>query len=209
MKIRNTEVKKSAVFDEVNLLKRSAIGDSDAFSKLYLHYYPKLFKFINGMLNSKEDSEEILHDIFLGIWEKKDHLPDINSFNSYLYKVAKYKLINLHAHRRVQQKAANYLKETVERTHGSADEDLILRQYENVFSEAINLLPIKRRQVFEMRNLQELSHDEIAAELKISKSMVKKQCYAASKHIKSYLFQNSGLITSYLLISLVTLFPLL
>lgn len=49
-----------------------------------------------------------------------------------------------------------------------------------------------------MRNLQELSHDEIATELNISKSMVKKQCYAASKHVKDYLFRKAGLVAGYI-----------
>jgi len=190
--------KKQAVFQEDILLKCATEGDAHAFGLLYSHYHPKIFKFINGMLNSREDSEEILHDIFANLWERKHTLTGIASLNSYLYKMAKYKLINLHEHRKVRQKADSYLEYAMQGSSQAADEDLIFKNYKAIFSDAMNLLPIKRRRIFEMRNLQELSHDEIATELNISKSMVKKQCYAASKHVKDYLFRKAGLITSYI-----------
>jgi RNA polymerase sigma-70 factor (ECF subfamily) len=188
---------KKTVFQEDVLLQNAAGGDSHAFGKLYSHYHPKIFKFINGMLNSREDSEEILHDIFADLWERKHTLTEVGSLNSYLYKMAKYKLINLHEHRKVRQKADVYLEYAMEGSSGAADEDLIYRNYKAIFTDAMDLLPAKRRQIFEMRNLQELSHDEIAAELNISKSMVKKQCYAATRHIKEYLFRKAGLIATY------------
>lgn len=197
------------MIDEATLLEAASLGDHEAFGQLYQYYNPKILKFINGMLNSKEDSEEILHDIFIDIWEKKEKLLEIESFNSYLYKMAKYKMINLHQHRKVKQKADIYLLSRMEGNYKSADEDIIFQQYETAFLDAMELLPQKRRLVFEMRNLQELSHDEIAIELNISKSMVKKQCYAASKHVKNYLLHNLGLITSYLLLPSTLLLPLL
>src|SRR5690606_12001582 len=173
IKLRFANKAELGVFDEEILLKAAALGNHEAFGQLYQHYNTKILKFINGMLNSKEDSEEILHDIFVDIWEKKEALLEIKSFNSYLYKMAKYKLINLHKHQKVKQKASVYLLNRQEGSYKSADEDFIFQEYQNAFHDAMELLPQKRRLVFEMRHMQDLSHEEIAAELKISKSMVK------------------------------------
>ena len=196
MKNRIFSKKNKASMDENSLLKNAANGDQGAFAILYEKYHQKIFIFINGMLNSKEDSEEIVQDIFINLWENKEKLIKIRSLNSYLYRTAKNRLINLHEHRKVQQRAIKYLKSDQQNFARAADEKLIYKQYERVFLDALKLLPPKRKVVFEMRVYKELSNDEIASELQISKSMVKKQLYAATKHVKEYLFQNSGIIAS-------------
>jgi len=61
---------------------------------------------------------------------------------------------------------------------------------------ALGALPPKRRQVFEMSTQEDLSMDEIAARLNISKSMVKKQLYAANSSVKEYLQLHAGLTAS-------------
>lgn len=167
------KVSNSFFLNEESLLENASSGDLEAFSQLYLHYYPKLFKFINGMLNSKEDSEEILQDIFVHILEKKEQLTKIKSFNSYLYKCAKHRLINRHEHNLVKQKADHYLKNTIESSSRSVEELMISEQYESAFANALDLMPHNRRLVFEMKTVQKLSHERIAIKLQISKSMVK------------------------------------
>ena len=183
--------------DEQQLLYKLSIGDENSFRMLFDLHRKRVFSCALKITKSNTYAEEILHDVFVDLWERKHTLTEIGSLNSYLYKMAKYKLINLHEHRKVRQKADVYLEYALEGSSRAADEDLIYRNYKAIFTDAMDLLPVKRRQIFEMRNLQELSHDEIATELNISKSMVKKQCYAATRHIKDYLFRKAGLIATY------------
>lgn len=164
-----------------------------AFNELYTQYYPLLFKFVNGMLNASADSEEIVHDIFLKIWEERSLITQAECQRAYLFKMAKNKLINRHEHRLVKQKAYKYIGTFEDNVSKAADEDYIYKQYEHVLSHAIANLPRKRKVVFEMRSMQERSFEEIARELSISKSMVKKQYYAAKKQIRNYLFQHTEL----------------
>ncbi len=77
-------------------------------------------------------------------------------------------------HQKVKLRAMNYIGERSQKTGSTSEDHYIYRQYNEVVQQAINSLPPKRRQVFEMSTQQELSHDEIAEELHISKSMVKK-----------------------------------
>ncbi|TDQ07337.1 RNA polymerase sigma factor [Pedobacter metabolipauper] len=182
----------SKVVDALNeehlLLQQASLGNRTAFTSLYTFYLPKLYKYVYPFASfCKEDTEELLHDIFMKIWERKEELPKIKSFNSYLYRMAKNKLVNLHEHKKVKEKAFNYIIHHSEVSGNHADDNYIYSQYREIIHQAIDALPPKRKRIFEMSSYEELSQDEIAKELKISKSMVKKQLYAATRHIKEYL----------------------
>jgi len=74
------------------------------------------------------------------------------------------------------------------------DDELCYEEYQSVAGLALDRLTEKRRYIFELRTKEGLSLDEIADKLKISKSVVKKQYYAASSSIMEYL-RNRGEMT--------------
>lgn len=188
---------------EPQLLQRAAEGSREAYAMLYKHYLPKLYKYLYDITRSKEDSEEILQDVFLKLWEKKEDLGDIKTLSGYLFGIARNKLMNRYDHQKVQRKAIDYFAQHKEEIRSTTEDLYIYRQYNEVVQRAINALPPKRRQVFEMSTQQELSHDEIARELKISKSMVKKQLYAANNYVKEYLQLHAGLTATIAVVGLV------
>ncbi|WP_316815529.1 RNA polymerase sigma-70 factor [Pedobacter nyackensis] len=184
----------TALKEELLLLQEASAGSRAAYTTLYTFYLPKLYKYIYPFVRfSKEDTEEILHDMFMKIWERKEDLSKIKSFNSYLYSMARNKLINLHEHSKVKQKAIEYIVHHTDTTGNSADHNFIYAQYQEVMKKAIDALPPKRKRVFEMSTFEELSQDQIANELQISKSMVKKQLYSATRHVKEYLLLHTDL----------------
>jgi RNA polymerase sigma-19 factor, ECF subfamily len=83
----------------------------------------------------------------------------------------------------------------------TADERIISRQYFEMADRAIARLPEKRKTIFLMRTREELSLDEIAARLSISKSVVKKQLYAAIAFVRNSIHHNE--ITMLMMISLI------
>lgn len=187
---------KHSLEDEQLLLQQVAIGNREAFTTIYTFYVPKLYQYIQPFVRfSKEDTEEILHDLFMKIWERKEEFAKITSLKTYLYAMARNKLVNVHAHRKVKQKAIDYISTHRVTSGDAADEHFIYAEYNLLMEHAIGLLPPGRRQVFEMSTYQELSYDEIAIELQISKSVVKKQFYSASKQIKEYLRVHADLTT--------------
>lgn len=188
---------------EPQLLKLAAEGNREAYAVLYQHYLPKLYKYLYGIIRSKEDTEEILQDIFLKLWERKEELTKVKEFNSYLFRITRNKLMNRYDHQKVERKAIDYFVQHKEESRNSIDENYTYRQYDEVLQRAIKSLPPKRRQVFELSTQQELSHDEIAIQLNISKSMVKKQLYAANNYVKEYLQLHVGLTASIALAALL------
>lgn len=189
------ETPQYSLHTEPQLLQLAAQGDRDAYARLYQHYLPKLYKYLYEIIRSRQDTEEILHDIFLKLWEKRADLEQVRSFNSFVFRIARNRLMNLYDHQKVTRKAIDYISKNTANESGTADERLIYNQYQKVVDAAINAMPPKRRQVYEMSIQQELSYDEIADLLGISKSMVKKQVYAAKDHIREYLQLHAGITT--------------
>ncbi|QKJ30669.1 RNA polymerase sigma-70 factor [Mucilaginibacter mali] len=184
---------------EPRLLELAAQGDRDAYASLYQFYLPRLYKYLFGIIRSREDTEEILHDMFLKLWEDRANLARVQSFNSYIFRIAKNKLLNLYKHQQVARKAIDYFTQNASESTDAADERLIYRQYQSVIDAAINSLPPKRRQVYELCTQQELSYDEVADQMGISRSMVKKQIYAAKDHIREYLQMHADISAAILI----------
>lgn len=180
---------------EPQLLRQAAEGSREAYAVLYQYYLPRLYKYLYGVTRSKEETEEILQDVFLKLWEKKEELAEIKTINSYLFRIARNKLMNHYDHQKVKQKARDYMGQVAQET-SSTEDHYIYKQYSEVFQKAVNSLSPKRRQVFEMSTQQDLSYDQIAKELNISKSMVKKHIYAANSYVKEYLQLHAGLTAS-------------
>lgn len=178
---------------ERSLLQQAAEGDRAAYAELYQLYLPKLYHYLYAINRSKEDTEGILQDIFLKLWENREDLTGIRILNSYLFKIARNRLMNLFDHQKVHRKALGYIGRDGEAIGNNPEDALIYRQYGEIVQRALNQLSPKRRQVFEMSLQEEMSHQQIAEEMQISKSMVKKQLSAAKRHIKEYLSVHAGI----------------
>lgn len=186
-------VKEKIDFSEYELLEKVAKGDWNAFADLYNHYVPKLYKFIYPFVNqSKEDVEEIIQNIFLKIWMRKEKLITIRSFDAYLFRMAKNDLIDLK--RQVSSKQRIIEKITPPETLyvTTAYDKLVYNEYFKSAKDALLQLSPQRRKIFEMRTEMDMSIFDIAKELNISQSAVKKQLYEAVKHVKKHLSQQVG-----------------
>ena len=64
-------------FDEKQLLKAISEGDEKAFKTFFLYYYPRIKGFINGLLQSQEEAEDLSQDIFLTLWNNRSSLHTI------------------------------------------------------------------------------------------------------------------------------------
>ncbi len=177
----------SELINESTFLKRASAGDRIAFTTLYTHYFPRLYRFVFFINQSHEDTEEILQDVFLKIWDKKESLLRIRSFEDYIFRMAKNKLFDLAKKNKANVKMIHRLMPLQTESGSDAADEVTFKEYHRVAMEAITHLPERKRTVFLMSVEEDMSLDEIASELKISRSAVKKHLYAAVRIIKEQL----------------------
>jgi RNA polymerase sigma factor (sigma-70 family) len=178
--------------NELLLLQKVSEGDWDAYTDLFNYYLPVLSQYIYPFAHqSREDTEEIIQEVFLKIWEKRETLLSIKSFDHYLFRMAKNRLTNL----LIQRKSLGNLHikyvETQERSHTEPERALLYAEYRDTALKAIEQLSPKLQTVFLMSSQEEFSLDEIAGRLALPRETVKKRLYLASSFIKNYLRTNA------------------
>ncbi|HEY0177380.1 MAG TPA: sigma-70 family RNA polymerase sigma factor [Pedobacter sp.] len=181
------------LINETVLLVQIASGDNDAYRKLYTHYAPKLYRFIYPFAHqSKEETEEVIQEIFLKVWLKRHRLINITSVKAYLFKMAKNHLIDELQKQKVRKEKTDQHSYLAEETTDSVYNKVVYTEYYAMATKAIQDLTPQRKRIFELRTQNEMSIDEIATHLEISHSAVKKQLYEAIGLVKTYLYKNSG-----------------
>jgi RNA polymerase sigma-70 factor (ECF subfamily) len=188
------------IHNEKQLLTQVSQGDRQAFQVLYKSCYPLIQRYILLFEPSPSILDELTQDVFVRIWEKRDRLEAVESFKGYLFLVTRNVVFNFIRALKVRQKVKE-LDESSSPPVNDLENELLFKQYYEIALEAMNKLPPGRRKVLKMSIDDGLSLDEIATELRISRSGVKKQLYAATAYVRQYL-QEHGEITLALIIFL-------
>lgn len=178
---------------ESELVNRISQGDRDAFAQLYRLYLNNLYRYIYSLCYVKETSEEIVQDVFFNIWKNRENLVNIISIKAYLYRSAKNQLFNQIQRSKVETRALEQIISKSSPVENYTDNLLIYGEYYQIAQNAIDLLPEKRKQIFKLRLNDNLSLDEIASKLSISKSVVKKQLYSGINFVRDYLYKHGEL----------------
>lgn len=160
--------------------------DSKAFAALYDRYWLRLYKTACHYIKDNDACEEIVHDVFIIIWNKRKSLK-IEHFASYLNAITRYEVFR-HIKATKLSKIEyneNYVEEVTELTFNLGQAKLNDLDFEYVLNEHLKKLPKRCREIFYMSKIQQLTNDEIAKALGITKHTVENQLTVALKHLKT------------------------
>jgi RNA polymerase sigma-70 factor (family 1) len=182
---------------ERELMQRCVEGDRQAFATLYSHYAPLLYKAVYPLTNkSKEDTEEIIQELFVKIWDKRDNMLTIQSFRPFIFRLARNKVIDWYRKNESKKSYSTFYSENHRNDSVSLTDDLLFEEYYAIALEAISNLPPRQKQIFNLRHTEDLSLLEIARELRISLHAVKKQLYQATRFVRAYLHKHGEWLVS-------------
>src|ERR1700760_163684 len=177
--------------NEYLLLQQIAERDENAFRLLFDQYKDRLFLYINGIIKSKEVSEEIVMDVFLKIWLGKEIVKEIENFDAFLFRVAYNKSIDFLRSAARDPKLRDLVWNEIQVAGGmTADQQVITREYEKKLREAISQLSPQRRLVYQMSREKGFSHVDIARQLQLSKHTVSNHIVESQRFIRSYLIRH-------------------
>jgi RNA polymerase sigma-70 factor (family 1) len=173
-------------YNEAENLALLQSGDSNAFSRIYSQYGKALFHFARKNIKVKEDCEEIVQDIFLDLWSRKDKLGHITSLEGYLFQMVRYKVIRYFQHKGVIQKFEAHYKffEVLYETPSFELQDK--EPLQNSIERCLVGLPLRCREAISLRIFKNLSNDEIANHMSITKGTVENYMVTGFDHIRSY-----------------------
>lgn len=154
----------------VHLLRKEDVA---AFTEIHNRYYGILYSHAFQRLDDREEVKDLLQDLFTHLWNHRE-TADFSNLPGYLYTAVRNKVLNSLKRQKIRsdyiESFAQYVQE------GEIIPDVLLREKEltALVEKEINNLPAQMKLVFTMSRKLHLSHREIARELQISPSTVKK-----------------------------------
>jgi RNA polymerase sigma-70 factor, ECF subfamily len=158
------------------LSKRIRIGDEQALELLFRKYYSRLCSYANKYVNDPEEAREIVQEVFIKIWERREDIDPEESLGPYLFRITCNNSINRLRHRKVVGKYAEIYKLVyVDNAEISPHESLIASELTQNISKALKKIPPRCRQIFNLSRVDGLKYSEIAYTLNISVKTVEAQ----------------------------------
>ena len=182
---------------ERELMQRCVEGDRQAFATLYSHYAPLLYRAVYPLTNrSKEDTEEIIQELFAKVWARRDNMLIIQSFRPFIFRLARNRVIDWYRKNESKKSYCTFYSDRYADESVSVTDELLFEEYYAIAMEAISRLPARQKQIFNLRHTEDLSLIEIAGELSISLQAVKKQLYQATRFVREFLHKHGEWLVS-------------
>jgi RNA polymerase sigma-70 factor, ECF subfamily len=166
-------------------------GDRKSFEKLFLNTYESLCEYSASIINSKEDAEGAVQDVFASLWQNRATLSEDLNLKAFLFRSVKNRSIDLIQHKSIRKKYQEHLTTLY---HVSGNEETISTN--NIMkrvAEEVEKLPEKCKTVYLLHRRDGLTYDEIAQVLGISKKSVEARMTKALKTLRDRLKNETDL----------------
>jgi RNA polymerase sigma-70 factor (ECF subfamily) len=161
-------------------------GRRDAFDTLFHAHYPRLVGLAESMLHDRGAAEEVVQDVMLELWRRRESLRLQTSLSAYLYRSTRNRALNHIRHARVQRRAEPFLIEDAA-SPPATDRDALQDEIDAALRAAVAGLPERCRQVFELSRVNGLRYAEIAETMGISIKTVEAQMGKALRILRERL----------------------
>ena len=154
------------------------------FDKIYVLYYSRMFRFAKEYVLFDEDAENIVQDVFLLLWEKREVLDIQISLVSYLFALVKNKSLDYLRHKVIADEYKQELSAKLTALELLNYSFTSNEEIEQILMTAINKLPERCRQVFLKSRIEGKKNREIANELNLTVSTVENQMTIALRKLR-------------------------
>lgn len=175
--------------DDGELLQQLKKGDRIAFDEIFNRFAEPIHTYIRMRLNGSEEADDVLQEVFIRLWNKRQRIVIHTSFRNYLYTIVQHCISD---HQRADKRKRYTLpSEMPEHTEErpQPDEQYQYKQAYHIWKNATKKLPGQMRRIYSMKNEEQLTVKEIASELQLSEQTVKNQLHTAGQRIVKMLRQ--------------------
>jgi len=176
---------RGGILDDAELARRIRNGDRQAFRLFFERYHAFLLRYVERMGSPSEVAEDVVQQAFVMIWERRTQIDPNRSLRAFLFRIG-------------HTRTLNYFRDTQKLTPVAAGQEMVdpapsVEQQtdalllEKRLQAAIAQLPERRRAVFELCFLQDLTYREAAEVLGISPKTVENQMAQALRQLREAL----------------------
>ena len=172
--------------DDRELLAKVRSGDEGAYDTVFRTWYPVLVRVAGALLKDSDAAEEVAQDVMHELWRRR-HLMDADvSLRAYLLRAIRNRSLNFLRHLRVRQETQGEVQESYNAPL-VADQPIVAKELSEALAKALDELPPRCREVFDLSRVHGLKYTEIAESLDISVKTVEAQMGKALRHLRERL----------------------
>jgi RNA polymerase sigma-70 factor (family 1) len=160
-------------------------GDQLAFKELYNRYWDVLLDTAYKRLDSIEAAEELVQDLFVTLFIKREGLQIRSSLEGYLKNALKYKIFDVFRSQQVHDRYVDSVLNQAGVLSITPEHSLQIKELSQRIDRATQKMPDRCREVFMMSRMDNLSNKSIAAKLSISVSTVEKHISKAMRILET------------------------
>jgi RNA polymerase sigma-70 factor (ECF subfamily) len=170
-------------------------GDKAAFDELMQRYQSKAYRLVRGILRDHQDTEEVLQEIFLKIFQKLDTFRGEASFSSWLYRVAlNTAFMKLREKKRPARIPLDNVIAEIEELEATGaewpsapDQEIVTEEVMKIITEAMEKMPEDFRVILILRDIEGFSNEEVGELLNLSVPAVKSRVHRARLFLRKRL----------------------
>ncbi len=149
---------------------------SDAlFEQVFKDNFKALHAYAYTMLKDEDAAEDVVQQMFVKLWEKRQETQITQSIQAYLYRTVHNSCLNYIKHEKVKEAHSKYAKHTMSEGAEHITKAIVGKELSNKIQQALKELPEQCRTIFQLSRFEELKYREIADKLNLSVKTVENQ----------------------------------
>jgi RNA polymerase sigma-70 factor (ECF subfamily) len=174
-------------YGDDELMQEIKADNMFAFDVLYKRYCKRVYKFGYSILKSREDSENLMQDVFLNLWENRHKVEKNSSIKSYVFTITYNSSISIIRRKAKESQFMEYLKSQQEITVEPVNIELEYTELTNKLDKILQALPQRQKEIYLLHRVKGFKYSEIAESLNISVNTVENHMSRALKSIREKL----------------------
>jgi RNA polymerase sigma-70 factor (family 1) len=170
----------------IDLLKED---DEAAFTEIYSRYAENLTGFASSKLYCLADASDIIHDLFVTLWEERRSLMVHRKLESYLFTLVRYRVVDKIRKNITKEGYAGMISMLSQSYRPEVEGQIAAKELQQQVNSKLEELSPRVKEVYKLSREQHLSIKEIAGKLEVSEQTVKNQLTAALKHLRQSIGQ--------------------
>jgi RNA polymerase sigma-70 factor (ECF subfamily) len=169
---------------EHKLIRDIIKGDSHAFDELYKQYYNKVYSFSYRYLQSKQDAEEVIQDVFITVWNSRENLKEIKNLNAWLFTITFNQIRKVFRNMAMEKRKLDTYAISSLFDDNSVISEVEFNDLMEKAGDIIERIPSRQKTVLLMSIKDGLSSTEISGKLNLSKRTVENHLSNARAFLK-------------------------
>ncbi len=172
--------------NDQKLLQSLINGENRGLEQLFKKYYTFLVRFSFQIVKKEDAAEDVVQEVFIKLWDKKDSLEGVQNIKAYLFQATKNSSLNWIKAKKNNNESLDFVSFTHD-SGNNIEEHIEFEETQAKINNALGLLPTKCKEVFLLSRNEGKSYKEIAELLSISVKTVENHMGKALKILRGEL----------------------